>query len=323
MQVDSLRTWNNKNINQRATTTEMTSSKNRLNQVMLKSIYMLPLLLCCIASALFAQSKETVVVKYLEQSDNPNTYKYDLLKLALELSGEQYELIRIDKENRSDRGIMHKIQHSSEPFVIASGTSPEFEKKLLPIRVPMYLGIGVGYRMMLIRKEIQDSLRSVKTLDDLKKFSIGQGLGWSDVPILENAGLRVIEGTKYHTLFAMTAKGRFDLFSRGLFEIYPEYERYKKEFPDLIVDEHLVLIYPFAMYYFVPKQQQRLHDIIYKGMNNAYESGALQRLIIEHPTLKDTIQRASLAKRIRIELPPFNVSDATLEALERYTLILE
>ena len=251
-----------------------------------------------------------------------HTYRTDLLKLALEQSGESYT-VEVAEQDRTATGMLEEMANSSEPLVVASGTTPEFEEKLLPVRVPIYLGMGIGYRLMLIRQEIQESLRSVKTLDDLNRFTFGQGTGWSDVAILRNAGLTVVEGTKYETLFEMTTRGRFDLFSRGLFEIFLEYDRYKKEFPELMVDDHLLVVYPNAMYFFVPRSQQRLHDVIYQGLVSLYESGAMQTLLLEHPTLKDTFDKARLNDRVRIDLPPYNMTDETVKALQQFRLILQ
>lgn len=292
----------------------------------MKRFNMITLLLVVVClTALPVRAEEAMKVKFLAGVTSgafQHTYRTDLLKLALEQSGESYT-VEVAEQDRTATGMLEEMANSSEPLVVASGTTPEFEEKLLPVRVPIYLGMGIGYRLMLIRQEIQESLRSVKTLDDLNRFTFGQGTGWSDVAILRNAGLTVVEGTKYETLFEMTTRGRFDLFSRGLFEIFLEYDRYKKEFPELMVDDHLLVVYPNAMYFFVPRSQQRLHDVIYQGLVSLYESGAMQTLLLEHPTLKDTFDKARLNDRVRIDLPPYNMTDETVKALQQFRLILQ
>jgi hypothetical protein len=99
-----------------------------------------------------------------------------------------------------------------------------------------------------------------------------------------------------------------------------EYENSKQELPQLSVDDHLVIVYTYSMYFFVPKSQQKLHDMIYKGMSAAYESGAMEKLLLEDPTLKAGLKKAKLKERVRIDLPAYNITDETLDTLERFRL---
>jgi len=79
----------------------------------------------------------------------------------------------------------------------------------------------------------------------------------------------------------MTALRRFDLFSRSIFEIFEEYEHYKKERPNLIVDDHLLITYPFAIYLFANKLNAELASTIEAGLRTAYKSGEIQELLLK------------------------------------------
>ena len=144
----------------------------------MKRFNMITLLLVVVClTALPVRAEEAMKVKFLAGVTSgafQHTYRTDLLKLALEQSGESYT-VEVAEQDRTATGMLEEMANSSEPLVVASGTTPEFEEKLLPVRVPIYLGMGIGYRLMLIRQEIQESLRSVKTLDDLNRFTFGQG----------------------------------------------------------------------------------------------------------------------------------------------------
>ena len=50
----------------------------------------------------------------------------------------------------------------------------------------------MGHRILMVHKDNIDLMANVQSLDDLKKFSFGQGRGWTDVDILEANGIKVI-----------------------------------------------------------------------------------------------------------------------------------
>lgn len=247
-------------------------------------------------------------------------YYKALIELALRKSG-YVGNVSVVRYPPSQLTNVDLVVNSSDPYVIAAGTNPHFEKQMLAVHVPIYLGLGSGYRIMLIRKDSQAELSEVKTLKELQAFSVGQGRGWSDIPILENAGLRVVQGEQYRDLFPMLAWGRFDLFSRGLFEVYPEYESYREEYPTLAVDDHLVVVYPFAIFFFVSQEQRQLHRILEDGLSRAYESGELQDLLMAQSTVSDAVNRARLDKRVRIDLPAYGMTLDTLKAIKAYPFV--
>jgi hypothetical protein len=55
----------------------------------------------------------------------------------------------------------------------------------------------------------------VQSLEQLKKYTIGQGIGWQDAKILQHNGLNVVDVDAYESLFKMVAAGRIDLFCTG------------------------------------------------------------------------------------------------------------
>ncbi|MBU1002662.1 MAG: transporter substrate-binding domain-containing protein [Proteobacteria bacterium] len=247
-------------------------------------------------------------------------YYKALIELALEKSGVQAD-VSVLRYPPSQLSNTELVMQSHDAYVIAAGTNAQFERQMLAVRVPIYLGLGSGYRIMLIRKNAQQRLSKVRTLKDLRAFSVGQGQGWSDIPLLENAGLTVVQAPQYRDLFPMLAWGRFDLFSRGLFEVYPEYESYRAEFPTLAVEEHLVVVYPFAIFFFVSREHQELQQALEQGLSKAYASGELQDLLMAQPSLSDALNRARLESRVRIDLPAYGLTPETMQAIEAYPFV--
>jgi len=90
---------------------------------------------------------------------------------------------------------------NSDINVMWFGTSAAYEKELLPIRFPLYRGI-LGHRVFIINQKSQVDFDKIKNLNDLQSMVGGQGIGWSDVDILEYSGLKQ-EQASYDNLFKM------------------------------------------------------------------------------------------------------------------------
>ena len=91
--------------------------------------------------------------------------------------------------------------------VMYLGTTPEMEKGLIPIRIPVDKNLG-GYCVFLIRKENQTLFDSANSLEDLRKFKYGLGLGWIDVDILHSNQFQVVTASCYDCLFEMMENKR-------------------------------------------------------------------------------------------------------------------
>ena len=280
-------------------------------------------LLGILLSIAVAQAEPLHVVFGMDSSklgDALAQYRIDVIKLALQESGVDYDF-RVHSEHMNQARRMNFLQSGQMFNVAIQGTSREFEARFLPVRVPIYLGLGSGYRLLLTRGELEPRLRDVKTLENLRQFSIGQGTTWADIPIWRNAGFTVVESS-YRNLFGMTAKGRFDLFSRGLFEAYEEQRIFVQQYPNLVVDDRLLVVYPFAIYIFVSPKTPAIHAALATGMQNAYSDGSLLQLLTQNPAVAEALKKADLKNRTRIELPAYDMTPETLEALHTYGFTL-
>jgi hypothetical protein len=127
--------------------------------------------------------------------------------------------------------------------VIWTTPSEDREHSLLPIRIPIRKGL-LGYRIFLIRKEDRFKFSAIKTLDELKKLKVGQGHIWNDVQVFKANGFGIVTGSNYEGLFRMLIEGRFDYFSRGINEAPGEYLSRKDKYPNLFLEESILLYYP-------------------------------------------------------------------------------
>ena len=163
--------------------------------------------------------------------------------------------------------------------VIVHGNVADYEQRLLPIRFPLDKGL-LGYRVFLIRGEMQSKLDLVSGLEDLRRYSIGQGREWGDVTILRQAGLTVVEGTSYDGLFSMLAAGRFQLFSRSVVEVGEELAHEQLGHPEFVIERHLMLFYPLTRYFYVTRSTagETLARRISEGLERMLKNGRFDRM---------------------------------------------
>ena len=239
-----------------------------------------------------------------------------LLELAMSRSERDYELEPTTLSMNESRSRAILEAENPELTVAWYGTSMDSERRLRPVRIPIYRGL-LGHRLFLIHRDKQALFRDVKSVDDLKSLLALQGQGWSDIEILNAAGLKV-STSRYANLFRMIDGGRGDYFPRGVTEIFGELEQYQRANSNLAVEEEVVLIYPFAMFYFVSLGNAELHDAIYGGLLAAYDDGSFMKLFNSHPAVAQVLERARLDDRRRIAIDNPLMTEETKAIPARY-----
>ncbi|NRA22919.1 MAG: transporter substrate-binding domain-containing protein [Oleispira sp.] len=186
--------------------------------------------------------------------------------------------------------------------VIWTTLSESRESSLRPIRIPIRKGL-LGYRIFLIKKQDQAKFAGIQALEELKELRVGQGHIWNDVVVFKKNGFEVVTGANYEGLFRMLVEGRFDYFSRGINEAPEEYESRKDKYPDLFIEDTILLYYPWPKYFFTSKNNHALAQRIEKGLRMMIQDGSFEEIFLEYHE-KD-IERVNLKSRrlFRIENP--------------------
>lgn len=238
--------------------------------------------------------------------DQRYVYHWDVLRTALERTKKTWGPYRmVQSEPMTEKRQAFELQHATGKLtVMYLSTIPEFERNLVPVRIPVDRDLG-GYCVLLIRKEDRGRFQGVRTLDDLRRFKIGLGYGWIDVDILRFNGFDVVTGTSYDGLFEMLVQRRFDVFLRAATEVLDEVERRRAALPDLFIEESLLLFYPLPMYFWFPKTDEgrRLAARAEEGMRAMIADGTYGAIFDRYQRHK--IERLRLKERrlLRIENP--------------------
>lgn len=251
----------------------------------------------CLFACLLAMQAQAEPLRMVQGYNSIEAYAKGLLKLALSKIPEKYEW-QEPVENTSEERVVNLLI-DNELDIVWYASTEDLETRLLPVRIPIYRGL-LGYRVLMIKKGTQQKFDHARTLEDLKKFSLGQGLFWADSQVLASNGLNVVKVLKYEGLFHMLDGDRFDAFPRGVHEPWSEMERYPKLALD--VEQNLLLAYTNPFYFFVNKSKPELAQDIERGLRIAIEDGSFNEYFLNDPTVKDVINKANLRERTVIRL---------------------
>ncbi len=229
-----------------------------------------------------ARAAEPMIVTYRAPEDVGDTrYEFDnkLLKLALDKTvptDGPYEL-KASPVMNFERAINELETNRLPNFMVKLSYEDRFQAKMGYVPVPTDRGI-VGYRAFFVAPEKKDAIAKAQTLEDLKKFTIVQGSGWSDVEILRRQGFKVVTLPSYPGIFSFVAAGRADLFPRGANELLGEYESYKPKEPKLDYDRSAILYYPLPRFFFTSKANEAAIKRVTKGLEIAWKDGSFVAL---------------------------------------------
>jgi membrane-bound lytic murein transglycosylase MltF len=98
----------------------------------------------------------------------------------------------------------------------------------------------------------------------------------------------------------MLLHGRFDLFPRGLWEVASEIVPYGKRYPDLAVEQHLLLHYPFFETFYVSRSSPRLAARLSAGLDRMIADGSFDALFARY--FGKLLADLHLHQRVVIEL---------------------
>jgi ABC-type amino acid transport substrate-binding protein len=238
--------------------------------------------------------------------DNRYEYHWTILRAALERTKPKYgEYLMVPSPMMAEKRQAQELKAGTGNLtVMYLSTTPDFERNLVPIRIPVDKNLG-GYCVFLTKAENQPRFDAVKSLKDLRKFTFGLGLGWIDVEILRSNSFTVVTGSNYDGLFEMVRNGRFDIFLRAATEVLGEVEQRKTRFPELYIEKRILFYYPLPMYFWFAKTDhgRRLAARAQEGMWSMIEDGTFDQIFDRYHRASIESLRLKQRRLFRIENP--------------------
>lgn len=271
--------------------------------------------LCIVALILFGHSagllaQEIILIPPPESKlDKRYEYSEALLKQVLERTAAKYGKAELKRSLQMKRNrVLLELQKGNVINVADAPTRPDFEQRLLPIRIPLRKGL-LGYRLFLIREQDKNKFATIKSMDELKQLRAGSGTQWSITDLLRASGFKLETDPEYENLFHLLANGGIDYFPRGANEIFEELDNRKLATPNLYVEPNLAIYIPLPTYFFVTPTKPKLAARIQEGLELMLQDGSFDKLFYQYHD--NIIKRADLAHRHIFYLDNPTLSPAT------------
>ncbi|MBU1618952.1 MAG: transporter substrate-binding domain-containing protein [Gammaproteobacteria bacterium] len=245
-----------------------------------------------------AASQQKVVYSWPKTlaADSRGHYPIALLHLALEKSGQAYQAHPSETELSQFR-TLRQLEVGAGIDVVWTMSSPEREKQLRPIRIPIDRGL-IGWRLLLIRQQDQQLYLELQDKEQLKHLRTIQGLDWPDYQVLQSNGFAVSSSASYKGMFHMLNAKRIDYFPRSVTELPAEIAAFPAY--QLMAAPKWVLHYPAVLYFFVNKNNDKLAEAIEQGLRIAMADGSMKQLFMQH--FYGALQQADLKSRSVLRL---------------------
>lgn len=262
--------------------------------------------LICLVSIAFAvpafcDGLRVVYPAYETASDSRFSDLIEILQMSLEKTVPEFGPFELAQSvtPMNEARYLSALKQGVSINIALSSTSIEKEKDFLPLRIPLRKGI-LGYRIAFIDKEQQAKIDQVQNLEDLRKLRIGQGIGWGDIKLYEASGIHVTQA-KYDNLFRMVSLGRFDLFPRGIAEVFPEYAIHSRDTPRLAIEKNLLIFYPWPYYFFFNNKDGALCRRVEAGIRKMMKDGSFDEIFKKYNG--NAIVQANFKGRRVIRIP--------------------
>lgn len=262
--------------------------------------------------ALQAHALDAVIFdRAASPADYRREYSRALLQQVMERTVSAFGAYTIDyADAHMERPrLLEALKDGALVNVTAYPADAKWLKALRSVPVPTDMGLQ-SWRIALIDARQQERIRKLELPDGLKQLTAGVGTAWVTRASLRDNGFQHVTGSSYAGLFGMLMAGRFDYFPRGVNEIFQEYDQRRAAFPQLAIEDSIVLHDNIPSLFFVSPRNPRLHKRITAGMEMLLKDGTLERFVLQHH--REFLQRARLCKRRRIELPNPGIDQAML-----------
>lgn len=210
--------------------------------------------------------------------DRRSDYAVELLTEALRRTAPQLKVTPARQLFSRSRAL-EELTPGGAVDVVWTLTTVEREQKYLPVRIPIYFGLG-GYRLLLIHQQQQPRFAALRTGAQWRSLQFAQVHDWLDTRLFRQHGWQVQGVSHYANLFPLLQKQRVDAVPRGVLEISDEAAQWQAQ--GLVIEQHWLLKYPSAEYFFVSQQNPLLAAAVEQGLRQMQQDGSLQLLFDRH-----------------------------------------
>lgn len=244
------------------------------------AIYSLAILSC--VTTLWAEKEPLTVVI---QSDDHLAVARQMVAAAFEAAGEPVVFTPAPLANEKRQLLMLEAGQTDIDIMPVTDVRLKSvsEGKSLMISVPLDRGL-LGYRVCLLQEQNEDLLSDVKSAEDLRAFTMGQGEGWMDVAVYEAAGIPIkwVRDWRRGEFFGQMKSGYINLFPLGAEEILSYFlSHFQSIHPEIVADQHIVIRYPWFRFVWISAASpnaERIREALQKGFEIIAKNGKFEEI---------------------------------------------
>lgn len=211
-------------------------------------------------------------------------YERKVLKAILEATEQKWGALNIEEsleEYPGDEESLVFTEKNHDLFVTIAGNQ-KFKKGDMIVIPHLITKNLLGYRVPIIREDKAAIFDGISDSEDLQELNHGIPVTWSDATIFRHNGYNVVEKGSFDDIFDRLQKGLFDYSAYGANEVLGVYENRASKRDGLIIDQNVLLFYPFPLVFYVNPNQPNLAERIEKGLQHIISSGKLDSIFQEH-----------------------------------------
>lgn len=207
------------------------------------------------------------------QSDAHLKTAREMVGAALEAAGLSYRFVDAPLANEKRQLLMLEAGQTDIDLMPVTGerlaSVAAGKSRMIP--VPLDRGL-LGYRQFLLLDARKDLLAGVRSAEDLRAFTVGQGEGWMDVVIYSAAGIPVkwVRDWRGGEFIGQMESGFVDLFPLGAEEVASYFlPHYKTLHPQIAADPHVVPRYPWFRFVWISAASAN-GDVLYEALQRGF-----------------------------------------------------
>ena len=247
------------------------------------------------------------------------TIQWKILELALEKSGRAYDLAPSKHKRLVSREADQMRELGNEGNIIWAGPIHRQNAEMRPVEIPFLFGLP-SYRYLWVRKIDVQKYSQLRTIDELREFSILTGQNWGANYILEAEGFDLRKGYSAN-LPGMLMAGRGEVLLWAVTGAYNMYEKFGVKDLDMIPVPNVLVRLPQLIYFWVADEgPQDLHNAVSSGLKTAIADGSLDKLIRKFPRVGDAYTDLVSNEFVIIDIENPDLSDKAKNGFETYGL---
>lgn len=218
------------------------------------------------------------------RSEARQVYERQVLNAILEATEAEWGAWEIEEtleEYPGNQESLVFLEKGHDLFVTIAGNQKFKEGDMIVIPHLLTKNL-LGYRVPIIREEDAGIFAGISGSEELQKLDHGIPETWSDATIFRHNGYNVVEEGNFDDIFDRLQNKRFDYSTFGANEVLGVYENRASKREGLIIDQNILLFYPFPLVFYVNPNLPKMAERIEQGMQSIITSGKLDAIFNAH-----------------------------------------